>query len=50
MRTAFFKSLLDLADSDNRVTLVVGDLGFGVVEEFANKFPDSKVYQTDQRC
>jgi transketolase len=40
MRTAFFRTLLDLAATDSRVSLVVGDLGFGVVEPFAEKFPD----------
>lgn len=39
MRTAFFRTLLDLAERDERVFLVVGDLGFGVVEPFAQKFP-----------
>jgi transketolase len=40
MRTAFFRTLLDLAAADSRVSLVVGDLGFGVVEPFAEKFPE----------
>ncbi len=39
MRGAFFRALLDLAEQDERVHLVVGDLGFGVVEEFAQRFP-----------
>lgn len=39
MRTAFFKSLLEIAEHDPRVYLVVGDLGFGVVEPFAKKLP-----------
>jgi transketolase len=39
MRSAFFRTLLDLAEHDERVTLVVGDLGFGVVEPFARRFP-----------
>ena len=39
MRGAFFRALLDLAEQDERVHLVVGDLGFGVVEEFARRFP-----------
>lgn len=39
MRTAFIKTLVELAEQDERVNLVVGDLGFGVVEAFANKFP-----------
>lgn len=40
MRTAFFDTLLKLAENDMRVELVVGDLGFGVIEEFASRFPD----------
>lgn len=40
MRSAFFRALLALAERDHGVNLVVGDLGFGVVEEFARRFPD----------
>ena len=40
MRSAFFSTLLDLAGQDDRIHLVVGDLGFGVVEPFAQRFPD----------
>lgn len=40
MRGAFFKALLELAERDERVHLVVGDLGFGVIEEFARRFPN----------
>lgn len=40
MRGAFFHALLALAERDQRVNLIVGDLGFGVVEEFARRFPD----------
>jgi len=40
MRTAFFRALFELAQRDERVNLVVGDLGFGVVETFARRFPD----------
>jgi transketolase len=39
MRGAFFRALLELAEQDERVHLVVGDLGFGVVEEFVRRFP-----------
>lgn len=39
MRTAFFRALVELAERDERITLVVGDLGFGVVEPFAKRFP-----------
>jgi len=40
MRGAFFRALLDLAEREPRVNLIVGDLGFGVVEEFVRRFPD----------
>ena len=39
MRGAFFRGLMDLAAQDDRVYLLVGDLGFGVVEPFMRKFP-----------
>jgi transketolase len=40
MRAAFFNTLLKLAERDERIHFVVGDLGFGVVEPFARRFPD----------
>ena len=40
MRDAFLISLMTLAETDNRVALLTGDLGFGVVEKFGTKFPD----------
>ena len=40
MRSAFIRTLVELAEKDGRVNLVVGDLGFGVVEPFAEKFPN----------
>ena len=43
MRTAFIKALNELADTDPRVCLVVGDLGYSVIEDFANKHPDQFV-------
>ena len=39
MRTAFIQALNELADQDDRVCLIVGDLGFSVIEDFANKHP-----------
>ena len=42
MRTAFIKTLMELARNNERVFLLVGDLGYSVVdpfkEEFANRF------------
>jgi len=40
MRTAFIKTLTEMAGADERIHLVVGDIGFSVVEEFAERFPD----------
>jgi transketolase len=39
VRTAFINALYDLAEANPRITLVVGDLGFGVVEKFAQRYP-----------
>jgi len=43
VRTAFIQALNDLASEDPRVCLVVGDLGYSVIEEFASKHPDQFV-------
>ncbi|RUL87631.1 transketolase family protein [Tautonia sociabilis] len=40
MRTEFIEELTRLAERDDRICLVVGDLGFGVVVDFAKRFPD----------
>jgi len=40
MRTAFIESLCELAASDERVWLLSGDLGYSVLEAFAQKFPE----------
>lgn len=40
MRTAFIEQLIVEARSNPRIFLVVGDLGFSVVEPFALEFPD----------
>jgi transketolase len=39
MRTAFIRTLEDLAGKDSRINLIVGDVGFKVVESFAKRFP-----------
>jgi len=39
LRTAFVDTLLDLAASDERVFLLMGDLGYGVLDKFAERFP-----------
>lgn len=40
MRTAFVQALTKIAQDDPRVVLLTGDLGFNVLEPFAEKFPD----------
>jgi transketolase len=40
MRTAFFNELLELAETDPKIMVVTGDLGFGVVDGFVGRFPD----------
>jgi transketolase len=39
LRTAFIQALNEMADEDERVCLIVGDLGYSVIEDFANKHP-----------
>ena len=40
MRDAFISELILLAREDLAIFLVVGDLGYSVIEEFAEEFPD----------
>lgn len=40
MRGVILRTLIDLAAADPRVVLLTGDLGFQVVESFAERFPD----------
>ena len=40
MRNAFIDELINQATVDERVMLIVGDLGYSVVESFADRFPD----------
>ena len=40
MRDAFIAGLVELARKDERIALLTGDLGFGVVEKFSSEFPD----------
>jgi transketolase len=39
MRTAFIETLFELAKQDERIVLIVGDLGFSVVECFMEQLP-----------
>lgn len=40
MRTAFIDQLIKEARKNNKIFLLVGDLGYNVVEPFAREFPD----------
>lgn len=40
MRDSFVKALMDIAEKDKNVVLITGDLGFGVLKPFWEKFPD----------
>jgi len=40
MRNAFISELTKLAEKDSSIILIVGDLGFGVVDDFAKTMPD----------
>ncbi len=40
MRDTFVKNLMDIAEKDKNVVLITGDLGFGVLKPFWEKFPD----------
>ncbi|MDO8505563.1 MAG: transketolase C-terminal domain-containing protein [bacterium] len=40
MRTTFVKTLTELAGGDENIFFMVGDLGFGVIEDFQRKFPN----------
>jgi len=43
MREAFVRALSELAADDERIMLVNGDLGFGVLDDFRERFPDNYV-------
>ena len=40
MRDTFVSNLIDIAQTDQKIFLVCGDLGFNVLEEFRDSFPD----------
>ena len=40
MRNAFISGLVKLAETNNDIFLLTGDLGFGVLDEFIEKFPN----------
>lgn len=40
MRNAFIEELTLLAEEDDKIFLIIGDLGYGVIENFEKKFPN----------
>ena len=40
MRKEFIEALINKADKDETIILIVGDLGYSVVEPFKNRFPN----------
>ena len=40
MRNAFIEELVSAAELNDKICLIVGDLGYGVVEPFAKRFPN----------
>jgi transketolase len=40
VRNAFARALVEVAEQDPRVMLLTGDIGFSVLEPFAERFPD----------
>jgi transketolase len=43
VRNTFISALCDLAEHDDRIWLLCGDLGYSVLEKFAERFPDRYV-------
>ena len=39
-RREFIDTLIELAEKDNRIVLIVPDVGFNYIEEFRKRFPD----------
>ena len=40
MRNTFIEKLVQLAEKDDKIALIIGDLGYNVVEPFQEKFPE----------
>jgi transketolase len=43
MRTAFIEALCEVAEGNERIWLLTGDLGFSVLERFSTRFPERYV-------
>lgn len=40
MRNHFINKIIQMAEDDKRIMLLTADLGFSVLENFQNKFPN----------
>ena len=40
MRNAFIQELLEQAKNNDKIQLITGDLGYGVLNEFWKKYPN----------
>jgi len=40
MRREFAKVIVELAEKDDRIILIVGDIGYRIFDEFRSKYPD----------
>ena len=40
MRDSFIAALTEIAEQNDKVALITGDLGFGVLTNFAERFPN----------
>jgi hypothetical protein len=40
VRTTFIETLCQLAEQEERIWLLTGDLGYSILERFANLFPE----------
>jgi len=40
VRREFGKTLVELAEKDPRIVLIIGDFGYGIIDRFKTKFPD----------
>lgn len=52
LRKPFFEELIKLAEQDERIVLIIPDVGFSFTEEFAEKFPNRffNLGVTEQSC
>ena len=40
MRRQFSKTIVELAEKDPAIVLLIGDFGYGVIDEYKNRFPE----------